>query len=202
MISRITDRYIAAATEPFDGPITAYEDWLDNNAALANLTTVTPTLMRKLRTELKLSAVPQALRFFSLADQIHHMSLGAPVEDVSQDFRMAARFLSQAVLRSKLGDVQGAELANAITDCAVDNMPNLRRIGAGATGQLFTRVGMSIALVIEKMARALGLGAGYQVKTVDGVRWPVVRMMSKHSACDPSVHQGICHSVCAGLRGC
>jgi len=157
-------------------PVTAYADWLDNNPALAKVTTLTPTLNRQLR--LKFRAFPAATRFFNLMDQIHHMSLGAPVEDLSQEFRQAAKFLSQGTIRV-LGDERGAEIANAITDCAMDNAVNLRRIGAGATGQLFTKVGTSIALVVEKLARALDLSAGYRMVTVDGVRWPQIRILTK-----------------------
>lgn len=178
-MDRITERFLEAkAGDPLDG-MTPYELWLDNNPALARITTITPTLMRRLRMELRLNAFPNAAKFFQLADQIHHMGLGAPVEDVSQEFRVAGRYLSQAVLASKLGDTLGSEIANAIMDCVTDNAPNLRRIGAGATGQLFTKVGSAIALVVEKLANSLGLGAGSQIKTVEGVRWPTVRLLSK-----------------------
>jgi hypothetical protein len=34
-------------------------------------------------------------------------------------------------------------------------------------------------LVVEKLANSLGLGAGSQIKTVEGVRWPTVRLLSK-----------------------
>lgn len=174
---RVATRFLDAAPfQPMQGPVTAYADWLDNNPALSKITTLSPTLNRQLR--LKFRAFPAATRFFNITDQIHHMSLGAPVEDLSQEFRQAAKFLSQGTIRV-LGDERGAEIANAITDCAMDNVVNLRRIGAGATGQLFTKVGTSIALVVEKLSRALGLSAGYRMVTVDGVRWPQVRILTK-----------------------
>lgn len=174
---RVATRFLDAAPfQPVEGPMTAYADWLDNNPALSKVTTLAPTLNRQLR--LKFRAFPAAVRFFALTDQIHHMSLGAPVEDLSQEFRQAAKFLSQGTIRV-LGDERGAEIANAITDCAMDNAVNLRRIGAGATGQLFTKVGTSIALVLEKLSRALGLSAGYRMVTVDGVRWPQIRILTK-----------------------
>jgi len=156
--------------------MTAYMDWLDNNPALSRITTLTPTLNRQLR--LSFRAFPAALQFFALTDQIHHMSLGAPVEDLSQEFRRAARALSQGAIKV-LDDERGAEVANAITDCAQDVAVDLRRIGAGATGQLFTKVGTAIALVLEKLSRALGLSAGYRMVTVDGTRWPQVRILTK-----------------------
>jgi hypothetical protein len=181
-VDRVAAQYLAATDSrtagPVEGPLTAYDDWLENTPIFANVLTLTPMLARKLYTVLKLRSYPLALRFFHLTDQIHHMALGAPVEDVSQQFRAAARVLSQTVLRS-LGDVQGAEIANAITDCAVDNMANLRRIGGGAKGPIFTKVGLSIAMVIEKMANAAGIPAGYQIKTLEGIRWPTLRIMSK-----------------------
>lgn len=174
---RLTARYLEAA--PFQakmGPVTAYEDWLDNNPAVAKITTLSPTLNRQLRA--KFRAFPAAVRFFNITDQIHHMSLGAPVEDLSQEFRLAAKFLAQGTIRV-LGDERGAEIANDITDCAVDNAVLLRRIGAGATGQLFTKVGTAIAMVLEKLSRALGLSAGYRMVTVEGTRWPQVRVLTK-----------------------
>lgn len=177
LVKRVTNRAIVAAPfQPVQGPMTAYEDWLDNNSALAKVTTLAPTLNRQLR--LKFRAFPAAVRFFALTDQIHHMSLGAPVDDLSQEFRQAAKFLAQGTIRV-LGDEMGAEVATAITDCAIDNAVNLRRIGAGAKGQLFTKVGTAVALVLEKLARALGISAGYRIVTVDGVRWPQVRILSK-----------------------
>lgn len=174
---RVATRFLDAAPfQSVEGPMTAYADWLDNNPALSRITTLAPTLNRQLR--LKFRSFPAALKFFTLTDQIHHMSLGAPVEDLSQEFRQAAKFLSQGTIRV-LGDERGAEIANAITDCAMDNAVNLRRIGAGATGQLFTKVGTSIALVLEKLSRALGLSAGYRMVTVDGTRWPQIRILTK-----------------------
>ena len=64
--------------------MTAYEDWLDNNPAVAKVTTLSAPLSRQLR--MKFRAFPQALRFFSLVNQIHHMSLGAPLEDLVEKF--------------------------------------------------------------------------------------------------------------------
>lgn len=173
---RVATRSIASAFQPKQEPMTAYMDWLDNNPALSRITTLTPTLNRQLR--LSFRAFPAALQFFALTDQIHHMSLGAPVEDLSQEFRRAARALSQGAIKV-LDDERGAEVANAITDCAQDVAVDLRRIGAGATGQLFTKVGTAIALVLEKLSRALGLSAGYRMVTVDGTRWPQVRILTK-----------------------
>jgi len=174
---RVATRFLDAAPfQPVEGPMTAYADWLDNNPALSRITTLTPTLNRQLR--LSFRAFPAALQFFALTDQIHHMSLGAPVEDLSQEFRRAARALSQGAIKV-LDDERGAEVANAITDCAQDVAVDLRRIGAGATGQLFTKVGTAIALVLEKLSRALGLSAGYRMVTVDGTRWPQVRILTK-----------------------
>jgi hypothetical protein len=174
---RVATRFVDSAQfQALEGPMTAYADWLDNNPAVAKVTTMSPTLSRQLR--LKFRAFPAAFKFFALTDQIHHMSLGAPMEDLSLEFRQAAKFLSQAVIRV-MGDERGAEIANAITDCAVDNAVNLRRIGAGAQGQLFTKVGTSIALVLEKLSRGLGLSAGYRMVTVEGTRWPQVRILTK-----------------------
>lgn len=176
MTSRIARKHLAAKA-PI-GPMTSYEDWLDNNPEFAKASTVAPFLMRKLVMELKLRAMPASLRFFQLVDQVHHMSLGAPVEDLSQEFRAAAKYLSQAVIRT-LGDEKGAALANSITDCAVDNAANLRRIGAGAKGVVFTNFGVSVAEVLQSLSREAGLSAGYQVKTIEGTRWPLIRILSK-----------------------
>ena len=173
---RIAQKHIAA--KPEYGPVTSYEDWLENNPAFAAMTTVTPFLMRKLMAGLNLRAMPAAMSFFKLVDQVHHMTLGAPVEDLSQEFRAAAKFLSQAVIRT-LGDVKGAEIANNLADCAVDNAALLRRIGAGAKGQVFTNFGVAVATVVEKMARAVNIPASYQVKSVEGTRWPSLRVLTK-----------------------
>ena len=175
--SRIARKHITAQV----GRMSAYEDWKDNSPALAQMQTISPLLMRRMVMNLGLRAVPKSMMFFQIVDQVLHMSLGAPVDDLSQEFRAAARFLSQAVIRA-LGDVRGAEVANAITDCAVDNGPLLRRIGAGAKGQAFTNFGLSVAGVIEKIAKAAELSAGATVKTVEGTRWPSLRMMTKEEA--------------------
>ena len=173
--SRVVARYLAAKPA-VEGPMTAYEDWVDNNPALGRITTLAPTLARQLKS--KLRATPQAATFFQVADNILHIGLGAPVVDLSQDFRRAAKYLAHGAIQA-LGDEVGSEIANAVTDCAMDNAVNLRRIGAGATGTLFSKVGMSIAVVVEKLARALGIPAGYRVVTTDGVKWPQIRLLSK-----------------------
>jgi hypothetical protein len=174
---RIAQKHIAAK-KPVYGPITSYEDWLENNPELAKMTTVSPSLMRKLVMGLNLRAMPASMRFFQIVDHVYHMSLGAPVEDLSQEFRSAAKYLSQAVIRT-LKDEKGAPLSNSILDCAVDNAANLRRIGAGAKGLVFTNFGISVAEVVQSLSRDAGFSAGYMVKTVEGARWPMVRVMSK-----------------------
>ena len=177
LTSRIAQKYIAAK-KPEYGPITFYEDWLENNPEFAAMKTVAPALMRKLVQGLNLRAMPAAMRFFQIADQVLHMSMGAPIEDVSQEFRGAARYLSQAVIRA-IGDEKGAEIANALVDCAMDNMANLRRIAAGAKGQMFTNFGVTVAEAVEKLARAVNVAATYQVKAVEGTRWPTIRLLTK-----------------------
>lgn len=169
------------ASQPSVGPMTSYEDWLENNPEFAKVLTVAPFLMRKLVLGLGLRAVPAAMRFFRIVDQVHHMSLGAPIDDLSQEFRSAAKFLSQAVIRT-LGDERGAPLANSITDLAVDHSSNLRRIAAGAKGVVFTNFGVAVAEVIRGLSREIGLGAGYQVKTFEGTRWPSIRVLTKEES--------------------
>lgn len=173
---RISNNHFAAPRD-----LSPYQDWLENNPEFARMRTIAPFLMRKLVMGLNLRAVPAAMRFFDLVDQVYHMSMGAPIEDLSQEIRVAAKFLSQAIVRA-LGDEKGAKLANDLTDCVVDNIPNLRRISAGAKGVVFTNFGTSVALVVDGMSKAVGISSGYQVKTFEGTRWPSIRILSKEES--------------------
>lgn len=175
LIRRVTKRYLRASDEE---QYLSYEDWAEVNPDLAKTQTISPVLLRSLLRALRLVPQSPAVKFFHLVDRIHHIGLGAPAEDVSNEFRAAAKLLAKAVIGA-MGDVRGAEIANNIVDCAVNNVVSLQRIGRGARGPLFATVGADIGNLIEKISRANGLSAGAQLKTTGGVKWPVIRVLSK-----------------------
>ena len=188
---KIADRYLIAA-KPLVVPVAAYADWLVNNPSLGKQRTLTPTLRGKLMLELNLNPSAVSMRFFSLLDQLFHIGLGAPAEDLSGELRTSAKVLSR-VLLVRLGDERGAELSNDLTDFVVENLPNIRRIGA-STPEHFPKValgniGADVALLIEKIARSVNLSAGAVVKTTEGLRWPTIKILSKRDEAMKSLQE-------------
>jgi hypothetical protein len=171
LVGRVAARYLSAVTplpaEDIEPPspgeqikhlslpgLTPYETWLDLNKVLKKpqWRTLTFTTETKLRKGLGLGPTSPAWQFFRLADHVLHMSLGAPREDLFQQFKMSSTRLARVVL-DKFGDVVGAEVAGAIHNFVAENRSNLMRIvNPKINGFPFTEIGAGISMVVEKIA--------------------------------------------------